>query len=188
MTFVFPYAGARGGLFHSGAAFQPLWWGITPSGLETLVDWGVRKRTWNRSQAQRFFSAGIIILIVFLSSITAYQRIIGNDSTTSHWDQGYVRYKSVEEKLQQLGAGENARILVNNAPGYYAATLRPSISIPYGDLESTFNAASRYQARYLILEFDQIEGGSDLYSQPGDRQGLRYLGTVSESRIYLLEN
>ncbi|HEX8990236.1 MAG TPA: hypothetical protein VF784_01035, partial [Anaerolineales bacterium] len=26
MTVVFPFAGARGGFFHSGAAFQPMWW------------------------------------------------------------------------------------------------------------------------------------------------------------------
>ncbi|OGO32030.1 MAG: hypothetical protein A2Z16_16900 [Chloroflexi bacterium RBG_16_54_18] len=188
MTIVFPYAGARGGFFHSGAAFQPLWWAITPSGLETLVDCGVSKRTWNRIQAQRFYSAGTIILIVLLSSLVSYQRIVGEDTTTNRWDQGYVRYKSVEEKLQQLGAGKNSRILVNNAPGYYAATHRPSISIPNGDIQSTFNAASKYLASYLILEFDQIQGSSDLYSQPGDRQGLRYLGTESDCRIYLLEN
>ncbi len=188
MTIVFPYAGARGGFFHSGAAFQPLWWAIAPSGLDTLVDWGVRKRSWDRFQAERFFSGGIILLIVIVSLLVSYERIIGNDLSTYRWDSGSVRYKSVEEKLEQLGAGKSTRVLVNNAPGYYAATQRPSISIPFGDIQSTLSAASKYQARFLILEIDQILGIPDLYSQPGDRQGLRYLGTVADSRIYLFEN
>ncbi len=187
MTIVFPYAGARGGFFHSGAAFQPLWWAIAPSGLNTLVDWGVRKRAWDRFQAERFFSGGILLLIVLVSLLVSYERIIGNDLSANRWDSGYIRYKSVEEKLEQLGAEKSTRVLVNNAPGYYAATQRPSISIPYGDIQSTLNAAAKYQARYLILEIDQILGVPDLYTQPGDRQGLRYLGTVADSRIYLFE-
>lgn len=188
MTIVFPYAGARGGFFHSGAAFQPLWWAIAPSGLDTLVDWGVRKRSWDRLQAERFFSGGIIFLIVLVSVLISYERILGNDPSANRWDSGSVRYKSVEEKLKQLGAGKSTRVLVNNAPGFYAATQSPSISIPYGDIQSTLNAAAKYQASYLILEIDQILDVPDLYSQPGDRQGLRYLGTVADSRIYLFEN
>ena len=188
MTIVFPYAGARGGFFHSGAAFQPLWWAIAPSGLDTLIDWGVRKRSWDRFQAERIFSGGILLLIVLVSLLVSYERIIGNGISANRWDSGSIRYKSVEEKLKQLEAENSTRVLVNNAPGYYAATHRPSISIPYGDLQATLNVASKYQAKYLILEIDQILGASDLYSQPNDRQGLRYLGTVAESRIYLFEN
>jgi hypothetical protein len=32
MTVVFPFAGARGGFFHSGAALQPLFWALAPAG------------------------------------------------------------------------------------------------------------------------------------------------------------
>ena len=33
MTIVFPFAGARGGFFHSGAALQTVWWVLAPLGL-----------------------------------------------------------------------------------------------------------------------------------------------------------
>ena len=44
MTFLFPFQGARGGFFHSGAALQPLFWAAVPAGLEVFIAWGVKVR------------------------------------------------------------------------------------------------------------------------------------------------
>lgn len=73
--------------------------------------------------------------------------------------------------------------MVNDAPTYYLASRRPSISIPYGDSDVLLQVAQRYGSRYLLLEIDQVQGDA-LYAQPGDRLGLRYLGTVEGIRLY----
>ncbi|HEX7975434.1 MAG TPA: hypothetical protein VF498_13585, partial [Anaerolineales bacterium] len=44
LTLAFPYQGARGGFFHSGAAVQPLIWALVPVGLEAFIGWGQRRR------------------------------------------------------------------------------------------------------------------------------------------------
>ena len=54
MTVAFPFAGARGGFFHSGAALQPVWWALAPLGLDRAIEWGSRKRGWDAAQAGRF--------------------------------------------------------------------------------------------------------------------------------------
>lgn len=37
MTVLFPFAGARGGFYHSGAALQTVWWALAPVGLERII-------------------------------------------------------------------------------------------------------------------------------------------------------
>jgi hypothetical protein len=54
MTLVFPYQGARGGFFHSGAALQPLR-AFSPVGLEACLAWAGRLRSWNIPQAHGSF-------------------------------------------------------------------------------------------------------------------------------------
>jgi hypothetical protein len=86
-----------------------------------------------------------------------------------------------EAALQALGAQPGETVLVNNAPGYFIASGRPAISIPYGGLSTTLAAAGRYGARYLLLEMNQVE---DLYQNPEGRPGLQYLGSVEDTHIF----
>jgi hypothetical protein len=184
MTFIFPYAGPRGGFFHSGAIMQPLWWAVVPVGLDSLVHWGVTRRSWNFLQARQVFSAGVICLTILFSLFVSYGRLIGDDILAVAWNEGADRYKQVEAELSKLGALPGEIVMVNNAPGFFAQTDRPSISIPSGDRQAIIGAATQYEADYLILEFEQVEDGSGLYSNPGDQPGLNYLGTVAGARIY----
>ena len=184
MTIPFPYQGARGGFFHAGAALQPLVWAVAPIGLEKAVAWIGKKRNWNLTQAQPFFKAGTIGLMILLTAVLSVNRLWDSESNQSVWDKGYLHYQQVEQKLNAWGALPGEIVLVNNAPGYYVANQRPALSIPYGDLGTTQNLAQRYQARYLLLEFDQIQGAQELYLQPKDYPGLQYLGSIAETQLY----
>ncbi|MBN2548624.1 MAG: hypothetical protein JXB15_05685 [Anaerolineales bacterium] len=186
MTLVFPYVGARGGFFHGGAAVQPIWWAIAPLGLDAFVAWAGRLRRWNIPQAQRFFQAGVLILVLFLSIFIFIQRVIGSDTGVYAWDQGARKYQAVEAALMNWGAQPAEVVMVNNAPGYYATTERPAISIPSTDIAGLLEVAQRYQARYLLLEFNQLQDEDDLYLYPADRPHLKYLGSVGDTRIYQL--
>jgi hypothetical protein len=184
MTLVFPYAGARGGFFHSGAAIQPLFWALAPSGLEAFLEWGATARGWNLPQARRVFSAALIGFLFLLTIPVAYGRVVGAGPVCPTWSIGYTRYLRLEQALVSLGAAPGEAVLVNDAPGYFVAAGRPALSIPYGDVGAVLEVAERYQARYLLLEFNQLLGEDDLYATPGDRPGLHYLGNVDGSQIY----
>ncbi|MFC1879643.1 hypothetical protein ACFLZW_06980 [Chloroflexota bacterium] len=187
MTLVFPFAGARGGFFHSGAALQPLWWSLAPLGLDSIVSWGARVRGWKHGQAQRVFRFGVIVLVVILSIFLVVTRVIGPDLSHPTWGVNNERYLHLERALVRFGAAPDDRVIVNNAPGYYVANQRSALSIPNGDVETVLAVADRYRARYLLLEFNQLKGDDDLFANPGDRAGFKYLGTIDEVRIYEIQ-
>jgi len=186
MTFVFPFQGARGGFFHSGAALQPMFWVMAPIGLEVLLEWGKRKRSWNISHSRIIFQVGMIVIAFLLTLVVAYPRLQGRINQHS-WNEAFYRYEAVDKALINFGATSEDRVLVNNSPGYFAATGRPSLSIPYGDLQMVLEVAYRYHVRYLILEIDQLLGDDNLFDQPTDRPGLWYLGSIEQVRIFEVE-
>jgi hypothetical protein len=186
MTVVFPFPGARGGLFHSGAALQPLWWALAPVGLERFLDIGVEKRGWQINQARKVFSWGVVALALFLTTVVGYVRIVGDDNSSLAWNQTPRHYSQIEASLGQRGIAKDEIVMVNNPPGYFVATGRPAIVVPDGDIHSTLAAAQRYQAHYLLLESNHPKGLDNLYQNPGDLPGLDYLYTLEDTHIFKL--
>ncbi len=179
MSLLFPFAGARGGFFHAGAALQPLAWALAPAGLDAFVRWGEARRGWQRGQARRVFGGGALALAALLSGLLFVQRVPGV------WGGSEAHYQRVETWLQAQGAPASAVVMVNNPPGYHLVSGRPAIAVPYGGLESLLAAARRYGARYLILE-PNYRGGplETLYRRPPS--ALRLLGQVDETLIFLI--
>lgn len=184
MTVPFPFQGVRGGFFHSGAALQPFFWAVAPAGLERLIEFGSGRRGWRADQARRVFGAGLLVMAACFSLFLAYKRVFSAGPDNERWDRSYMRYQGVESYLLQQGAGAGEVVMVNNAPGYFAASGRPAISIPNGDLQAACAAAQKYHAGYLLLEIDQIRGGAELFDAPGDQLCLQYLGAPEGIRVY----
>lgn len=182
MTLVFPFSGARGGFFHSGAAFMPLVWSLSSLGLNTAIDWMVARRNWQPQQAWRVLSAGLIALALLVSVLTAANQL------RAPWDQGTQQYLQVEKQLRKLGAQSDDIVMVNNPPTYFATNQRPAIVIPHGSVESLMLASVRYQPRYLLLDANNANTLSELYQQPGDYPGLKYLGAFQDFRIYSFDH
>jgi hypothetical protein len=186
MTIVFPYQGGRGGFFHSGAAIQPLFWAVAPLGLDAFIEWGGRKRGWNVRQAGRVFSVALTLIAIVLTVTLTFRRLAGGEFSERAWNANQQRYTQVELELARRGVDPQAVIMVNNAPGYYAAGRRPAVSIPYGNLQTLLEVAKRYQAQILLVEVEQVQG-EQLLEHPGDRPGLEYWGTTAEARIYAIQ-
>jgi hypothetical protein len=184
MTMIFPFQGARGGFFHSGAVFQPLFWAVAPLGLESTLKWGARKRGWSLKSARLFFSSGLIGLALLLTFLVSYNRLFDSQTGRLTWNDGFDLYARLDSFLMDKGASPDNIVMVNNSPGYYVSTNRPAISIPYSVLNELCNAAQRYHVRYLLLEIDQIPGKSDLYNDPGDQLCLQFVDTFEGVRIY----
>jgi hypothetical protein len=185
MTVIFPFQGARGGFFHSGAALQLLFWAAAPLGLDVILEWVSQRRGWEIGRARRLFQFGLVWLAFLITALVSFNRVIGDGSPSSGWDASYNRYRQAEVALVAKGATPDAIVMVNNAPGYFVAAGRPAISIPYVGLPVLLEVARRYQASYLLMELDQVPG-EQLYNQPGDRPGLRYLGEAAGVHIYAI--
>ncbi len=185
MTFPFPFAGARGGFFHAGAALQPLWWALAPEGLRAFTDWGARRRGWQPVRAYRVFAGGLAGLAFALSAFILWSRVIGAGSLPPAWGRSAAHYRRVEARLQAQGALPGERVLVNNPPGYVLASGRPALAIPCGDSRALLEVARRYDARYLILEPNYRGGPLDsLYRSPPPF--LRPLFTLDDTLIFAI--
>ncbi len=184
MTFAFPFAGARGGFFHSGAAFQPLWWALAPLGLERIIEWGGRKRGWDVIQAGRIFRPALVVLAVLLTVVISWGRLSG---TGQGWASEYNAYRHISAELDKNGAAPQDVVMVANPPGFYLASSNPSIAVPAGEVETLLAVARRYEAVYLVLEEGSIPADLlSVYENPQDYPDLVFLGEVGTARIFLI--
>lgn len=181
MTFIFPFAGARGGFFHSGAALQPLWWALAPLGLSTAVTWAVKHiPTWREERAQPGFHMLFVGMSAFLTFILFLSRVI-----IPGWDDSLSRYASIESQITAFGAPKNIPVIVSNPPGYYLASGRPAIALPDGNVSTLLALRARFNARYLILDEDSTHQGlMPVYESAQSANGLQYLGEVDGARIF----
>ncbi len=200
MTVAFPFAGARGGFFHSGAALQPLWWTMAPLGLDRVIEWGKRKRGWNPTQAGAIFRPAVVILAALLTVSTVITKVIGASSgneaqgATSASAQGYgwnqenAAYSQISQLLRGWGAAQDDVVMVANPPGYYLASGSSTIAVPDGDANTLLEAARRYDASYLILEPGSMPTRlAGIYKDPDGQSHLTYRGEAAGARIFLIE-
>ena len=183
MTFIFPFAGSRGSFFHAGAAFQPMWWVAAPIGLESMIAWA-RGRAWFKDRAAPVFLHGMLVMLAVI--MTGY--LVNFRVIATGWAKDDVIYPSVEEMLVENGINSSDVVIVRNPPGYFIASGRSSISLPYGDESTILTVAKKYNAGYLVLEeggtFDGID---DLYDHPHDHSSFSYLGEVNGARLFHIE-
>lgn len=183
MTIIFPFAGSRGSFFHAGAAFQPYWWVVAPIGLDAVIAWARKRGQFTDEKAPVFFQGILVLLAVFMTAYLVNIRVIA-----SGWAKDDVIYPQVESKLVDNGMGSGDVVIVRNPPGYFLASGRSSVSLPFGDESTILAVAKKFGAHYLILEkdgtFDSIQ---DLYDQPENNPSFKYLGEVDGARLYRIE-
>jgi hypothetical protein len=187
MTIVFPFAGARGGFFHSTAALQAVWWAIVPLGLDRFIAWGSRKRGWNPVQAGRIFQPAVVVLAVLLTAVITCGRVMGGFGGTP-WGQENEAYRHVNTMLISKGMTDTAVVMVANPPGFYLVSGNPAIALPDGDVNTLLEVARRYEAKFVILEQGSTPGGLlTVYAHPADQAGLYYLGDIDGTVLYAIQ-
>jgi len=181
MTLVFPLAGARGGFFHAGVAFQPLWWALAPLGLERIVA-AIRNRGLLDERAYDIFRGALVVLCALLTVVVVRMRIF-----QLGWQWEEELYVEVEQFLVEQGARPDEIVIALNPPGYYLASGRPAIVAPPGGPETILAIAARYGASYYILEREgALPEYHGLYEQTEQYAGIEYLGEVDDARIFAL--
>ncbi len=177
LSLIFPFAGARGGFFHAGAALQPLWFALAAVGFEALLSWAARRRGWYLPEAQRVFRPALILFVALLTGYLIWGRVI-----RSGWGEGEQVYPAVERLLTELQAPAQAPILVLNPPAYFIMTGRPAVVHPYADENGLLDVARRYGVRYLALEPDSAS--LPFYSAIPNSPHFRYLGAIGAIRLF----
>ncbi len=179
MSFIFPFAGARGAFFHSGAALQPLWWTLAPLGLDEIL-LSLRKHNWGNDQTKVLFRSVLVMVAIILTAFVVNLRLF-----TLGWGEGEAGYPVVEQLLLKNGIEDDDIVIVRNAPGYYIGTGRSAVSIPYGGEEAILAVANQFDANYLVLEskaaLSQIKS---LIDNPLNQMNFIFLGEINDTHIF----
>jgi hypothetical protein len=183
MTLAFPFAGARGAFFHAGAALQPMWWSLAPLGLESILV-SLRKRGIGNDNNRVVFRSALVMVAMILTIYVVYLRLF-----TLGWGEGEdANYPVIDKYLVQNGIKTDDIVIVRNAPGYYLATGRSAISIPYGGEDAILQASDQFNADYLVLEPAAVLNPiKDLFQKPENNNKFIYLGELDGTHIYRIQ-
>jgi hypothetical protein len=78
-------------------------------------------------------------------------------------------------------ADPSAVVVVNNPPGFYYFTARPSIVVPGGNVDMLLQAAKDFDARWVVLDANVSEGLKELYAQPASEPRLELRQTFTDA-------
>src|SRR5450759_380397 len=92
MTVVFSLAGGRGGFFHSGAAFQPLFWAVAVDGFNGFIELGVRKRNWKFERASKGFGLILVFLSAMVTLALFIPKVSSDETNPSSWSKSSSTY------------------------------------------------------------------------------------------------
>jgi hypothetical protein len=194
MSLAFPFAGSRGGFFHSGAVFQPWLWAVAAIGFQRTIEWVSPRRKWDANRAFQGFRI-ILIVVLALSTFTVYYiQVMGvrgsvtvqNETLSSSniWDSDFTTYQNIDQFLEEQGIFAEDIVMVNDPPLFYWATTQSSIIVPNGTPEEVFQTALQYSADYLVIEPEHVLGLNEMYDGINGFPWFDYLGTVNGSQIY----
>ncbi len=176
MTFGFSFPGARGGLFHSGAAVLPFVFALAPAGVTLAVRWAAaRREAWRVERALPVMSAGAVALGALVTGLIFYTRVIGPDWRRPQWNRADQLYAQAGD-LVEVGKP----VAVNNPPAYYFHTGQPAIVIPDGPVADLLEAADRFGARYVLLEANHPAALQPLYRQEEVAPRLHLLARLKD--------
>jgi 4-amino-4-deoxy-L-arabinose transferase-like glycosyltransferase len=180
MMIVYPFAGAYGGIFHSGVVLLPFLWALTPLGIDHTIEWGARIRKWDVHQAKKVLGTGAIVLVILLSIGLTWSRVVGSSISSTRWQAPHRTYTQIGEQLFDLGDTADI-VAVNNPPGFFLATGMQAVVIPNGTPETLKLVIDRYQVRWLILDINHPADLTSLYTGDYSPTWLELIETIQDA-------
>ncbi len=148
MTFVFPFPGYRGGLFHAVSALVPFWMILAILGLDDVIDWiAKRRRSWNPRTAKPIFSIMFFLICCVITITVALPSRVNSNS-------GLGRVYAGIQDLVPL----SARVMINDPAQLYYALGMGGVTLPNESIDIVPVIAEQYDIDYLLLEFVQDDG------------------------------
>jgi hypothetical protein len=91
-----------------------------------------------------------------------------------------LHYRSIAAWLSQNTRADEA-VMVVDPPTFYNLSHRRAVMIPTDSTDAVLAAARKYDARYLILEYDHPKPLADLYQQRVDIPWLTRVAVFSDA-------
>jgi hypothetical protein len=194
MTLAFPFPGIHGSYFHSGAAFVPLIYALVPVGIDVLTAASLRRfKSWEDQRIRPFYVIVTFVFAVGFTILSYYSGVVGfvdegETRTTWVWNATLKGYTAVEAYLEDLGVPKDEGIVSATAPAYVLINGRPSYNVPDGGPETLVALGAHYDIRWVLVENSHPEDLDDLFEDPHDVGALKYLDTVEEIHIFIIED
>ena len=184
MSFIFPYAGARGGFFHSLSSMQPLLWALIAVGLEIVIQWGVKHRNWKYNRAWLMFGAAIVLTAAALSGFILNDKLTHGLENEIPWNDSQNAYQEIETGLINQNIGLDETVMINNPPGFTLATGRQSVMIPAGGAGAILTVCERYDVSYLVVNNERQDVQRLLVEETAMAETFTFLFETSGSSVY----
>lgn len=184
MTLLFPYAGERGGFFHSLSSMQPLLWGLIAVGLDGVIQWGVKRRNWKYNRAWLMFGVAVVLAAGALSGLIMTDKMIHGLENDIPWNNSQNAFLEIEQGFKSRNIGQNETIMINDPPGFTLATGRQSVMIPTGGASSVLAVCERYDVRYLVVNDERHDVQKLLDEDPAMSGKFVLIVEISGSSIY----
>jgi hypothetical protein len=179
MSFVFPFAGSRGGFFHSSTAVMPILWVFAPLGLKIAIDKGVEIRNWQREQAMGIFVPATFILAAVVTLALLWTRAVGADYFNPGWSSEARIYEEAAHWFEERGV-EQTVVAVNNPPGFYAQSKLQAVVIPDGDEDTLRLVVDQFEVEWVLLDSNYPAGLKELYEDPQSSDWLELVDTLEK--------
>ena len=172
MTVIFAFPGARGGLFHSGAALLPFIYATAVIGLDRSVEWMADRRPrWRPKAAKRVFGIGLVVMAAALSGFLYYQRVLKDNA----WNSADSVYPAIVAWVAEQNPA--AIVMIGNPPAYRYHGGGLSVVVPNNDLETVLQVMTKYGVDYLILDKNHPLPLDEIYNNPASQAELPLLQT-----------
>ena len=177
MSLIFPFAGARGGWFHSSVAAMPLLWIMAPYGLRVSVEWVGKRRSWNLIRARVVFGYAMISLALLLTwGLYAY-RVVGFDQKLANWDLPQARYEQIRDAIHVVDPDPGV-VAINNPPGFYLVSGINAVALPNGDPRVLEQVVEKYGVAWIVLDVNHPQDLNLLFTQGDIPRWMRLEGSL----------
>lgn len=171
MSVVFPFAGSRGGFFHSSSALMPVLYPLAVVGIHSLGNSYALRRKLDPELSAKVFLTGVVAIAIVATGFLFNVRVIRQE-----WGHQFRRYQTLDQRWR--GLSENDRVAVNNPAAFWLATGVQAVVIPDGPPALLVAVMADYEVDWAVLESDHPRELNGLYDTPGDRAGLIYQETI----------
>jgi hypothetical protein len=162
MSFIFPFAGARGGWFHSSVAVMPLLWIMAPIGLKEVLKWVGERRDWDLLRASKMYGSMMIMLALLLTWGLYVYRVIGIGQEEMQWNLPNMRYEALDLAIRQLDPAPGV-VAINNPPGFYHVSGLQTVVLPHGDIEALRKVVEQYDVSWVVVDLNHPQQLRNLY-------------------------
>jgi hypothetical protein len=162
MALIFPFAGARGGWFHSSVAAMPLLWVMAVNGLKVTIERVAERRSWVIARAHNIFGITMVVFALIFTWGLFFYRVVGRGTDVENWNTATARYSELHQTILEQEAQADV-IALNNPPGFFHVSGMQAVVIPDGDIHVLKQVVDKFGVSWVALDPNHPEELESLF-------------------------